>query len=69
MNLAQIFISSLITAAELGVIAVGLTMTFAILRFANFAHSSMAVVGAYLATPSMSVLARRCYSLSPRPLC
>jgi branched-subunit amino acid ABC-type transport system permease component len=48
MNVAQIIVSSLITASELGIIAIGLTMTFSILRFANFAHASMAVVGAYI---------------------
>ena len=48
MNIAQIIVSSLITAAELGIIAIGLTMTFSILRFANFAHASMAVIGAYI---------------------
>lgn len=49
MNVAQVLVSGLITAAELGIIAIGLTMTFSILRFANFSHASMAVVGAYLA--------------------
>jgi branched-subunit amino acid ABC-type transport system permease component len=49
MNISQIIVSSLITAAELGIIAIGLTMTFSILRFANFAHASMAVIGAYIA--------------------
>jgi branched-subunit amino acid ABC-type transport system permease component len=49
MNIAQIIVSSLITASELGIIAIGLTMTFSILRFANFAHASMAVIGAYIA--------------------
>jgi branched-subunit amino acid ABC-type transport system permease component len=49
MNIAQIIVSSLITAAELGIIAIGLTMTFSILRFANFSHASMAVIGAYIA--------------------
>ena len=49
MNVAQVIVSSFITAAELGIIAVGLTMTFSILRFANFAHASMAVIGAYIA--------------------
>ncbi|MBV9521717.1 MAG: branched-chain amino acid ABC transporter permease [Alphaproteobacteria bacterium] len=49
MNIAQIIVSSVITAAELGIIAIGLTMTFSILRFANFAHASMAVIGAYIA--------------------
>jgi len=49
MNIAQVIVSSLITAAELGIIAIGLTMTFSILRFANFSHASMAVIGAYVA--------------------
>jgi branched-subunit amino acid ABC-type transport system permease component len=49
MNVAQVLVSGVITASELGIIAMGLTMTFSILRFANFAHASMAVVGAYLA--------------------
>ena len=49
MNVAQMLVSGLISAAELGIIAIGLTMTFSILRFANFSHASMAVVGAYLA--------------------
>jgi branched-subunit amino acid ABC-type transport system permease component len=49
MNLAQVLINSLITAAELGIIAVGLTLTFALLRFANFAHVEAAVAGGYIA--------------------
>jgi branched-subunit amino acid ABC-type transport system permease component len=48
MNWAQIIINGVITASELGIIAVGLTMTFSVLRFANFAHTETAVVGAYL---------------------
>ncbi len=48
MNLMQVIINSLITSAELGLIAIGLSMTFAILRFANFAHVEAAVMGAYL---------------------
>jgi branched-subunit amino acid ABC-type transport system permease component len=48
MNWAQIVINSLITASELGIIAIGLTMTFSVLRFANFAHTETAVIGAYL---------------------
>jgi len=49
MNVAQVLVSSVISAAELGIIALGLTLTFSILRFANFSHATMAVVGAYLA--------------------
>jgi branched-chain amino acid transport system permease protein len=48
MNLVQVLINGLITAGELGIIAIGLTMTFAVLRFANFAHTETAVIGAYL---------------------
>jgi len=49
VNIAQIIVTSIISAAELGIIAIGLTMTFSILRFANFSHASMAVIGAYIA--------------------
>jgi branched-subunit amino acid ABC-type transport system permease component len=49
VNIAQVIVTSMISTAELGIIAVGLTMTFSILRFANFAHASMAVIGAYIA--------------------
>lgn len=49
MNVLQVFINSIVTAAELGIIAIGLTLTFSILRFANFAHVSTAVMGGYLA--------------------
>ena len=49
MNIAQVIVTSMISTAELGIIAIGLTMTFSILRFANFSHASMAVIGAYIA--------------------
>src|SRR6266849_6159505 len=39
MHWAQIVINGLITASELGVIAIGLTMTFSVLRFAYFAFT------------------------------
>jgi len=45
----QVLIDSLIRAAELSFLAVGLTMVFSVLRFANFAHVEFATVGAYLA--------------------
>ena len=48
MNIVQVLVNSLITSAELGLIAIGLGMTFSILRFANFAHVESAVLGAYL---------------------
>src|SRR4051794_11578630 len=49
MNLVQVIFNSLITASELAIIAIGLTLTLALLRFANFAHVETAVAGAYIA--------------------
>ena len=49
MNFVQVVFNSLITAAELGIIAIGLTLTFSLLRFANFAHVEFGVLGAYIA--------------------
>ncbi|MCK4682965.1 branched-chain amino acid ABC transporter permease [Candidatus Bipolaricaulota bacterium] len=48
MNIAQIIANALVRAAELGVLAVGLTMVFDILKFANFAHVDYAILGAFL---------------------
>lgn len=45
----QVLIDSLIRAAELSFLAVGLTMVYSVLRFANFAHVEFATVGAYIA--------------------
>lgn len=49
MNFTQVLVNSLISASELGIIAIGLTLTLSLLRFANFAHAETAVAGAYLA--------------------
>ena len=43
MNFVQVLVNSLITASELGIIAIGLTLTLSLLRFANFAHVETAV--------------------------
>jgi branched-subunit amino acid ABC-type transport system permease component len=49
MPFSQIILNSIIRGSQLGLLAIGITMIFAILRFANFAHGEFAVVGAYLA--------------------
>ena len=49
MDIAQILINTLVRGAELGLLAVGLTMVFDILKFANFAHTDYAVLGAFFA--------------------
>ncbi len=49
MEIAQILINTLVRAAELGLLAIGLTMVFDILKFANFAHTDYAVLGAFFA--------------------
>lgn len=49
MEIVQIIINSLIRASELSLLALGLTMVFDILKFANFAHTDYALLGAFLA--------------------
>ena len=49
MPFTQIILNSIIRGSQLGLLAIGVTMIFGILRFANFAHGEFAVVGAYLA--------------------
>ncbi|GIX47456.1 MAG: branched-chain amino acid ABC transporter permease [Candidatus Tectimicrobiota bacterium] len=49
MAVEQLLLNSLIRAAELGLLSLGLTLLYGLLRFANFAHVEFAVVGAYLA--------------------
>jgi branched-subunit amino acid ABC-type transport system permease component len=49
MEFSQIILNSIIRGSQLGLLALGVTMIFAILKFANFAHGEFAVVGAYLA--------------------
>ena len=49
MSFTQVIVNSIVFGSQLGLIALGVTMTFGILRFANFAHGELALVGAYLA--------------------
>lgn len=44
----QILIDALVGTAQLGLVAIGLTMTWGLTRFANVAHVQYAPVGAYL---------------------
>ncbi len=43
----QILLNTLIYGSEIAIIAVGVALSYSILRFANFAHVQFAVVGAY----------------------
>jgi branched-subunit amino acid ABC-type transport system permease component len=63
MNASQLVVNSLVASAELGLIAIGLTMTFALLKFANFAHADAGVLGAYL-TFALNVGARLNFAVS-----
>jgi len=49
MTVLQVIINSIIRASELSLIAIGLTLVYDLLKFANFAHTEYAVVGIYLA--------------------
>jgi len=44
----QVLANSIVYASEIAIIAVGVALTYSILRFANFAHIQYAVVGGYL---------------------
>ena len=44
----QVLVNSIIYASEIAIMAVGVSLTYSILRFANFAHVQFAVVGGYL---------------------
>ena len=48
IGVLQILINSVIYASEIAIMAVGVSLTFSVLRFANFAHVQFAVVGGYL---------------------
>jgi len=49
MNIAQIFLNSLLTGSIYVLIGIGLSMVFSILGFANFAHAEQVTFGAYVA--------------------
>ncbi len=49
MTFVQVVINSIVRASELTLLSLGLTIVYDILKFANFAHTELAVVGVYLA--------------------
>lgn len=53
----QILVDALVRAAELGLVAVGLTMTWGIARFANVAHVQYTPVAAFVTLTATQVLA------------
>jgi branched-chain amino acid transport system permease protein len=53
---AQILVDGLIAGSMIGLGAIGVTLTYAILRFANFAHGEFVSWGAYLALAVSSAI-------------
>ncbi len=47
--IAQVIADTIVRAAELGLLALGVTMVFAVLRFANFAQGEFSIIGGYSA--------------------
>lgn len=47
--MTQVVIDSLLRAAQISLLSVGLTLVFSLLRFPNFAHVEFALFGAYVA--------------------
>ena len=52
----QILVDGLIAGAMIGLGAIGITLTYSILRFANFAHGELISWGAYLALAASSAI-------------
>jgi branched-subunit amino acid ABC-type transport system permease component len=48
MQVQAVIVNTLVWAAELGLIAIGMTLVYAILKFANFAQAEFATIGAYV---------------------
>ena len=49
VNLPQLFINSVLTGSIYALVAMGLALTYSILKFANFAHAEFVTFGAYMA--------------------
>jgi len=56
VNVPQIAINTLVWAGELGVISLGLSLSYAILGFFNFAQPEFVTIGGYLAWLAFSVM-------------
>ena len=61
---AQIIMDGLIAGSMIGLGAIGITLTYSILRFANFAHGDMISWAAYFALASSTALGTLAPSLS-----
>ncbi len=61
---AQILIDGLIAGSMIGLGAIGVTLTYSILRFANFAHGDMISWGAYFAYAASALLGLASTSLT-----
>lgn len=51
----QVVINSVVYASEIAIIAIGVSLCYSILRFTNFAHIQLAIVGGYLAYTFASI--------------
>jgi branched-chain amino acid transport system permease protein len=52
----QIFIYGLVTGANYALVAVGYTLVYGILKFINFAHGDVAMVGSFLALTAIGAM-------------
>ena len=62
---AQVLINGLVAGAMIGLGAIGVTLTYSILRFANFAHGEFIAWGAYFALALVSTLGIGMQPLGP----
>jgi branched-chain amino acid transport system permease protein len=62
----QLIIYGLVSGSILSLGGIGVSLTYSILRFSNFAHGDMMALGAYFALAALSVVSR--WGLPDRPL-
>ena len=60
MNFDPIYSDAIIFASLLGLLSIGLTLTYLTTRVPNFAHASLATIGVYIA-----LIATRVWETSP----
>ena len=63
---AQFLLDGAIAGAMIGLGAIGVTLTYSILRFANFAHGEFLAWGAYIALALAQRRSARSPAASPR---
>ena len=64
----QVLVDGLVIGSVISLGAIGLTLTFSILRFSNFGHGELLAWGSYLALSALAVFAAIGLATGPQPI-